>query len=286
MDVFLQALVSGLSIGAMYVLLSVGVALVFGVLNVVNFAQGDFMTVAAYVGFTGVTTMGLGLFMSSLLMVPVLLAVGLVFFLVVVLPTSRRDHEVQFIATFGTALALQGLVQVFWGGNPVSIKRSTDSFALGSVTIPEESLIRIVLTTVAMLALWGFLSGTKLGRRVKATAADPVAAQLLGIDTRRMQLVAVLVSSVLTAAGGYALLTSTILTPTVGFTMIFSAFTVVVLAGLGSLGGALVASIVLGLAVSFTGTYVNVSVTSAVPFAVIFLVLAFRPTGLRGKAAV
>lgn len=286
MNVFLQSVVSGMSIGAMYVLLSVGVALVFGVLNVVNFAQGDFMTVAAYVGFSCVTSLGFGLFAASLLMVPVLLAVGLLFFLVVVVPTSRRDHEVQFIATFGTALALQGLVQVLWGGNPVSIKRSTDSFTIGDIVVPEESVIRIALTTVAMLALWFFLSGTRLGRRVKATAADPVAAQLLGIDTRKMQLVAVLVSSVLTAAGGYALLTSTILTPTVGFSMIFSAFTVVVLAGLGSLGGALVASIVLGLAISFTGTYVSVSATSAVPFVVIFVVLALRPTGLRGKAAV
>ena len=217
-------------------------------------------------------------------MIPALLVVGALFFVLVIVPTSRRDHEVQFIATFGTALALQGVVQVVWGGSPVAIPRSVGSVTVGDVVIPTEALVRLAITGVALTLLWTFLGFTGTGRSIRATAADPIAAQLLGIDTRRMQLVAVLVSCVLTVAGSYALLTSTILTPTVGFQLIFSAFTVVVLAGLGSIGGAVVASLILGLATSFTGTYISLSATSAVPFIVIFLVLALRPTGLRGKA--
>jgi branched-chain amino acid transport system permease protein len=138
---------------------------------------------------------------------------------------------------------------------------------------------------VALLLLWGFMAVTRIGREIRATAIDRTGAELMGIDTGRAQLAAVLVSCVLTAGAGYMILTTTALNPTVGFSLVFSAFAVVVLAGLGSLGGAVLASLLMGLATSFTGSYLSTSATNAVPFVVIFFVLVLRPAGLRGKVA-
>lgn len=284
MTVFLQTLVTGTGIAALYVMLSIGVALIFGVLGLVNFAQGDFMTVAAYVGFTAVTSWKLGSLTAMVLMIPVLLVLGTAFFYGVVVPTRRHSSESQFIATFGVAFILQGLVQVVWTANPVSVPRSVGAVQIGGVTIPHILLIQVAITAVLLSALWLFLSRTKSGRAIRATAVDQTAAELMGINTRRAQLIAVLVSCVLSAAGGYMIMTTYVLNPTIGFSLIFSAFAVVVMAGLGSLGGAVVASVVLGFGTAFIGTYVNSSVTDAVPFLIILAVLVLRPAGLRGKS--
>jgi branched-chain amino acid transport system permease protein len=284
MTVFLQTLVTGTGIAALYVMLSIGVALIFGVLGLVNFAQGDFMTVAAYVGFTAVTSWKLGSLTAMVLMIPVLLVLGTTFFYGVVVPTRRHSSESQFIATFGVAFILQGLVQVVWTANPVSVPRSVGAVQIGGVTIPHILLIQVAITAVLLSALWLFLSRTKSGRAIRATAVDQTAAELMGINTRRAQLIAVLVSCVLSAAGGYMIMTTYVLNPTIGFSLIFSAFAVIVMAGLGSLGGAVVASVVLGFGTAFIGTYVNSSVTDAVPFLIILAVLVLRPAGLRGKS--
>ncbi|MGC4108826.1 MAG: branched-chain amino acid ABC transporter permease [Nocardioides sp.] len=285
MTEFLQTVVSGVSLSVVYVMLSLGVALVFGVLGLVNFAQGDFMTLAAYVGLTAVTSWGLHPLVATAVMVPVLLVVGVVFYYAIVVPTRNRSHEVQFIATFGVAFVLQGLVTLHWGATPRTIQRDLHAYQLHGVTVPHETLTQVAVTAVALLLLWGFMSGTRIGREIRATAIDRTGAELMGIDTGRARLAAVLVSCVLTAGAGYMILTTAALTPTVGFSLVFSAFAVVVLAGLGSLGGAVVASLLLGLATAFTGSYLSTSATDAVPFVVIFFVLVVRPAGLRGKVA-
>lgn len=285
MTELLQTLVTGVALCVIYVMLSLGVALVFGVLGLVNFAQGDFMTLAAYVGLTAVVSWGMHPLVATVVMVPVLIVVGVIFYYGIVLPTRSRSNEVQFIATFGVAFVLQGLVTLHWGATPQTIERDLHAYHVHGVTIPQETLVQVAFALVALLLLWGFMSGTKIGREVRATAIDRTGAELMGIDTRRAQLAAVLVSCVLTAGAGYMILASVALTPTVGFSLVFSAFAVVVLAGLGSLGGAVVASLLLGLATSFTGSYVSTSATDAVPFVVIFFVLVLRPAGLRGKVA-
>ena len=284
MTVFLQAIVGGLTLAALYVVLSAGLALVFGVLGVVNFAQGDFMTVAAYIGFTAVTAWHMSSLLSIIVMVPVLLVIGVLFHVLVLRPTAGHSDETRFIATFGVAFALQGVVQLAWGGGQKAITLSTAAYQVGGVSIPHASVVRIALAVVVMVGLWLFLSRTKVGRAIHATAESRVAAELLGIDTRRMQLTAVLVSCVLTAGAGYMLLTSSDLVPQVGFGQVFSAFAVVVLAGLGSVGGVVWAGLLLGLASSLTGSYISASATDAVPFIVILVVLLIRPTGLAGKS--
>jgi len=286
MTVFVQAIVSGLSLAAVYIMLSVGVALIFGVLGIVNFAQGDFMTVVAYTGLTAVTSWGLSALVSIAVMIPILLVVGTIFYYLIIVPTRAKTNEVQFIATFGVAYIIQGIVQVHWGANPLTIQRNFGAYQVHGVTITDEALTQFIVTIVGLVLLWVFLKWTKVGREVKAVSIDRTAAELMGINSTRAQLIAVLVSCALTAAAGYMILTNSSLTPTVGFMLIFSAFAVVVLAGLGSLGGAVVASVLLGLATSLTGSYISTSATNAVPFIVIFVVLVLKPAGLRGKAAV
>jgi branched-chain amino acid transport system permease protein len=280
-----QALVMGVSLAALYIVLSAGLALIFGVLDVVNFSQGDFMTVGAYVGFAAVTSWGLGTMTSMVVMVPVLAMLGFLLYMFVIRTTERSPSEVRFIATFGVAMLLQGLIRLKYGPESRAVQLDSRSFEVGGVVIPYEAVQRTAVAAVVMILLWLFLEYSRIGRSVRATADNRVAAELSGINTRQMQLVTVVVSSVLSVAGAYMLLASYPISPALGFEQIFAAFAVVVVAGMGSLAGIVYAGLILGVATNLAATYLDSLSASLVPFVVILLVLTVRPTGLAGRTA-
>jgi branched-subunit amino acid ABC-type transport system permease component len=281
MTQFLQAIVAGLSDATLFVMLSVGLTMMFGVLGVVNFAQGDFMTLAAYIGLAGIS-IGLSAVASLVLMVPAIMLLGALFYFVVLRPTERHSDEARLLGTFGCAFVLQGAVGMIWGVNPRAAVQSTGAHHVGGVTIPDDLLINGTVAIIAVLALFVFLNRSTLGREIRATAIDSVGAELCGVDTARAKLAAAMVASGLTAVGGLMLLTSTQLYPEVGFALVLNAFAVVILGGLGSIGGTVAASLIIGMAMSFVSTYIDASYANLVAFGAIILVLLVRPTGLAG----
>ena len=285
MSVFLQTIVSALSDATLYLLLSVGLTLMFGVLGVVNFAQGDFMTVAAYVGFAFVTGLGLATLSSLLVMIPALMVLGAAFYYLVLYPTESHAHEARLLATFGVAFVLQGVVQRIWSPNPIAARQTAAALHLGDVAVPVDLLINLGVATLVMAVLYVFLNRLPIGREIRATAQDSVGAELIGIDTTRVRLITCVLACGLTACGGLVLLTTSYLYPQVGFALVFKAFAVVIVAGLGSVWGVVAASLMLGLATEMVATYVSNSYTDAVAFVVIIIVLLERPSGILGASA-
>lgn len=280
MTLFLQTLVSGIGIAILLVMISVGLTMMFGVLGVVNFAQGEFMALAAYIGLAVTVGLGVSTVGSLAFMVPAIVALGVVFYLGVLRPTERHGDESRLLATFGFAFLLQGLVGLIWGVNPKAASQDTGTFEVAGVIITEDLVRNGLVAAVSVLLLAFFLYRTAIGREIRATADNAIGAELSGIDTGRVRLVAVMVASAMTAIGGLMLFTTMQLYPQVGFSLVLSAFAVVILGGLGSVGGSIVASFTLGLATAFVSTYIDASYANLVAFAVIIVVLLVRPQGM------
>ncbi|WP_310961223.1 branched-chain amino acid ABC transporter permease [Nocardioides terrisoli] len=285
MDVFLQTLVTGISDATLFVMLSLGLTLMFGVLGVVNLAQGDFMTVAAYVG-VAVVGLGMGPVLALGAMVPALAVLAVIFYYGVIRPTAGRNHENQLLATFGCAFLLQGLIQAVWGPDPKAARQSGAAWGLGGVSIPHDVARNLLVAVVAVALLWMLLNRSRVGRQIRAMSQDPVGAELLGINTSRIGLIAAIVACALTAVGGVILLSISNLSPTTGYSLILSAFAVVIVGGLGSLWGTVAASLILGFATELVATYVGSGYTSLVTFVAIVVVLLARPQGLAGSAVI
>lgn len=284
MTVFFQAIVSGVGSASLYLMLAVGLTLLFGVLGIVNFAQGDFMTIAAYVGVAAIAGLGVSAIGSLGVMVPALAAVGVLFYAGILKPTERHPEENRLLATFGAGFVIQGCVHAIWGADQKAARQGTGSVHLSGVTIPYDTIRNLVIAVVVLLALFAFLNRSQLGREIRATAQDEVGASILGVDTGRAKFVATVISCGLTAAGGLMLFSSSYLYPQVGFALVLNAFAIVILAGLGSLGGAIVASLLLGIITELVAAYIDPSYANLVPFVVIVLVLLVRPTGLANRA--
>jgi len=282
-ETFIQMSVLGLSNAAVYVLLGISVSLIFGVLGVLNFAQGDFMTLGAYVGYSAVTAIGLSIAASVVLIFPALIVVGVIFYFTVLRPMRNHQHEMVLVATFGTALLMQGLIGLAWGGDPLGIERITGAWRIDNVTIPHVALINIALAAIALFGLMITLNRTSLGRSVRATAQDRIGAQLAGVDTNRAELTAVVLSVALSGLAGLMILQRELLTPQVGFELVLKAFAVAIVAGLGRINGLLPAAIVIGLMESAVATYASESLATATVFLAVVLTLLIRPQGFGGS---
>jgi branched-chain amino acid transport system permease protein len=286
LDTVLQSVITGIGDATIYVMLGVGLALMYGVLDIVNFAQGDFMTVAAYVGLYGMVHIGLNPVLALVLMAPAGAVLGAVFYGTIVLPTDGGIRERRLLATFGCAILIEGIVSQVFGVNPTSAQQSGSAYHLGGLVFSFDLLENLAVAAISVGLLFAFLNGTQLGREVRATGQNPRGAQLTGINVRAARLIAATFAGALTGAGGFMLLTNSLLTPQVGFGYILDGFAVVILGGLGSVTGAIYASILIGVVTELVTTLISATLADLVPFLVIIAVLLIRPEGLlRGRAS-
>lgn len=282
MGVFWQMILSGLSNAAVFVLLGLGLSLLFGVLGVLNFAQGDFMGLAAYVGYAVIAGAGFGIGPAIVCVFGAMAVLSGVFYFGVLKPMRRHAHELVLVATFAGALIIQGGIQLIWGTVPVGIHRNTEAWRVGGVAITQVLVMNVVVAALAVLLLIGILERSSLGREVRATAQDRVAAELCGINTGRAELLGVFMSVVLAGVAGILLLQRVTLTPATGFQLVLSAFAVAIVGGLGQVRGVVLASLGLGLLESAMTAYINASLAEAAVYAAVIGVLILRPTGVAG----
>lgn len=280
----LQTLVNAAGLTAIYLMVAAGLTLLFGVLRVVNFAQGDFMTLAAYIG-VGLAGAGIANTATLVVLIPALALVGLVFYIVVLRPTAKGSHEMQLLATFGASYFLQGAMQLIWGVDPVAARSTTGAFLVGDLVIPHDQLRNVVVAAVAIGAVGVLMQRTRVGREIRATAQDAVGAEVLGIRTGRSKAIACVIGAALTSTAGLMLFTTAPVVPESGFTFLLFAFAVVILGGVGSLVGAIWASVILALATSLVTTYGPSGTAAAVAFVTILLALLVRPSGLAARSA-
>jgi branched-chain amino acid transport system permease protein len=278
-----QVAVSGILLGGVYALISIGLTLIFGVLRVVNFAHGEFLMIAMYASFWLFHQYGLDPYVSIPVVVALLFVVGVIAMLLVIRPILRASPSMQIAATVGLSTLLQNLALVTLSANyrSVETKLSRMVLSIGPLVMGVSRLVAFLVALAITGLLFLFLQRTYLGKAIRCTAQDRTAALLMGINIDRVYLLAFAIGSALVGVAGALLMQLYPVFPTVGTYFVLAAFVVVVLGGLGNLTGALLGGFIIGLVEAFSGFYVP-ELKEAVYFVVFIIVLLVRPTGLFG----
>ncbi len=286
--IFLQSVLNGLLLGGLYALIGAGMSLIFGVLRVINLAHGEMLMVGMYVTFWLFTLFGVNPYLSVLISFPALCLLGALTqrFLVGPILRANAPEENQLLLTMGVGLGITEIVRLLFTAN---YRTFSTPFATATVTVLGVSISLALLSAFAIalgisLLLYAVLLKTNLGRSLRATAQDKDAASLYGIDGDRVYTMAFAIGAGLAGAAGSLLLPLFYLSPTVGGSFTLKAFIVTVLGGMGSVLGALVGGLTLGIAESLGAVYVSTAYRDVIGYLVFIIVLSLRPSGLVGRS--
>ncbi len=282
----LQVIVGGLLLGAVYALFSSGLTLIWGMMNVVNFAHGDFVMVAMYTAFILWKLLGIGPAGAVPIAAVLLATLGIVSYFLLVRHVMRGPMLAQILGTFGLALLLRYSIFGVFGANFQSLPGDLLGGTVELAGLRLESS-RLVAGLVALLVTAGLhllLTRTMLGAKMLAVSEDAVAAQLMGIRPDRMQAIAWGIAAGATGIAGALIATFFYVSPTVGESLAIIAFVTVALGGFGSVPGALVAGLLIGLIESLTAYWIGGIYKDIVVYSLFVAVLWFRPQGLMGRA--
>jgi len=288
---WIDALISGITLGGMYALVAMGLTLQYGVSRIMNLAYGEFLVAASFIAYMLFLSFGVSPLLGLLVIVPLSFIVNWGVYRHLLTPLVKRARnrgalEVDSIlATFGLLFIIQGILQVIFGGNYHSYSFLNEPVSLFGAIIALNRLIALGFAAVFGIGFYLILTRTRLGTAIRAVAVDPVAAQLVAIDVRWAAALAFAVGGALAATGG--VLVSMFLTFNANMGVVFTmkALIVIIMGGVGNVMGALVAGLLLGVIESLIATYVDPGLTIAVTYAFFLLVLLVKPTGLFGRAA-
>ncbi|MEW8979256.1 MAG: branched-chain amino acid ABC transporter permease [Symbiobacterium sp.] len=281
-----QNLVSGLLLGGMYALIGAGLALVYGVMDIVNMAHGAFLMVGMYTTYLLVTHLGIDPYVGIPITAPVLFLMGMLIQRLVIHRVATASHMNQILLTVGLSMVLVNTAQLLFTADYRQVRTSYAEtvIRIGGVAMNLAYIISFAVAVAITVALYWYLMKSEFGRALRATAQDLHAAQLMGIDVQRVQMTAFGLGMALAGAAGALLTPVYYLYPTVGENFGLKAFTMVVLGGMGSVVGAALGGVTLALAESMGQIFVGHELKDAIGFIVFVLVLLLRPQGLFGRA--
>jgi branched-chain amino acid transport system permease protein len=282
--ILIQAVVNGLLIGGIYALVSIGVTLIFGVVKIVNFAQGEFVMIGMYLSFFLATYLGIDPLLSLFISMPALFVVGVLVQHFLIRRVLGLGDMPQIFLTFALSLLLVNVALLLFTANyrTVETPYSEAAIHIGPIYIAVAKLIAFAVAMALSAALWVFLHTTDLGKAMRAAAQNRDVAMLMGINPDRVFAVAVGVALALAGAAGSLLMPFYPAYPTVGQVFVLMAFVAVVLGTLGNVVGALIASLMMGIAESLGIQFVGADSGLIVVFAMLLATLALRPSGLFG----
>ena len=285
MSDFLNVLVVGVLLGGIYSLVSIGLNLIFGVIRVVNFAQGEFVMLGMYATYAAFSFLNMDPYVAIVLVFPSLFVFGVLVQRFIVQPL-QAEPIMQVFATFGLLMILQNAILALTRGAALSVRSPLSSltFGLGSIHVSVVRVLALVAATAAAFGVQFVLHNTLFGKAVRAVAQDRRAAQLMGIDVDRTYMLTFGFGAALAGLAGALLTPIYTLSPQIGGNFIIAAFAVVVLGGLGSVWGAYLGGFIIGITEAFAGYYIDPSLKDAVWFMVFIVVLIVRPSGLFGRA--
>lgn len=283
----LQQVINGLTLGSTYAVIALGYTLVFGVLNIVNMAHGEIFMIGAFVGLMLVTKLNVGIFAALAGAMATGMVLGYLLERVALRPLRRKEvsHMAPLISTIGVSIFLESAALKFFGPQSQSFPAifSGSFIELGIVKISPIQAVIFAVSVGLMFILQFWLDKTKLGRSIRATAENIETAGLLGVDTRQVIVMTVMLASGLGAVAGVLVgLAFNAVEPTMGISMGFKGLAVLILGGLGNITGAMFGGFILGLAEVFSVAYGNSSYREAVAFGLIMVLLFIRPQGLFG----
>ena len=298
-DLLPQILVNGLTLGSVYALIALGYSMVYGILRLLNFAHGDIYMIGAYLGY-GVFTL---FFVDGEAVIPT--AIIIVLMLIVAMvgagivsiaverfayrPLRYAPRIAPLISALGVSFILQNVVQITIGARPLSYGSGTliptdSAFNAGDLRVHASRFLVIGVTFILMLALTYFVQGTRLGRAMRAVSMDLDAAAMMGVDVDQVILVTFFIGAVLAGAGGVLVgIVFFSIRHTMGFLAGLKGFTAAVIGGIGSIPGAALGGLLLGLAEAFASVMISATFKDAIAFVLLVIVLMIRPSGLMGK---
>ncbi len=285
-DVVTQAVVTGILVGGVYGLVAMGLTLIFGVLDIVNFAHGAFLAVALYISVVMVNTFGVHPMLALAVSVPVMFLLGAAVQRFVLSGAIGKPLENQLLITLGLALLIDNLLLLFFGPNPQSVKLPGDTgVAVFGAVATVSRLLAFGVALVLAALLYVLLRRTRLGTAIRAVAANDAGAQLVGINTRRIYMVTFAIGTACAGAAGVLVAPLVTIEPTTGELFNIIAFVVVVLGGMGNVIGALVGGLLIGLTEQLGALLLPGQSPLLAIFIVFVLILLFRPQGLFGRTS-
>lgn len=284
--ILIQVIVGGLLLGAVYALFSSGLTLIWGMMNIVNFAHGDFVMLGMYVAFMVWTLLGAGPLLGVPIAALVLATLGIIIYFAMIRDIMKGPMLAQILGTFGLALLLR--YSVFWafGANFLTLPENIvgGTFDVFGIRIQASRLLAGVVALVVTLGLHALLTRTSIGSKMLAVAEDSTAAELMGIRPDHMQAVAWALAAGATGIAGALIATFFYISPTVGETLAIVAFVTVALGGFGSVPGALVAGLLIGVIESLSAYLFGAVYKDIVVYSLFLAFLWFRPQGLMGRS--
>ncbi len=285
--VFFSYLFSGVSLGSVYAIIALGYTMVYGIAKMLNFAHGDVIMVGGYICYCSMAYLGLPAIVSVLLSMVVCTVLGVVIEGLAYRPLRQAGSLAVLITAIGVSYFLQNAAQLIWGVTP-KIFTSVVSFklpeSLTGLGLTSEAIITMVSCVIIMIVLTAFVNHTKMGKAMRACSEDKGAAQLMGINVNRTISLTFAIGSALAAIAGVLLCSAyPTLLPTTGSMPGIKAFTAAVFGGIGSIPGAFLGGLLLGVIEAMAKAYISTNLANAIVFAVLIVVLLVRPTGLLGK---
>ncbi len=285
---FLSNLINGISLGSVYAIIALGYTMVYGIAKMLNFAHGDVIMVGAYISFCATSYLHLPPVVSVLIAMIVCTILGIVIEGLAYKPLRKASSLAVLITAIGVSYFLQNAALLIWGSAPKTFTSIVpiDSFALfgGKLIITPESIITVLSCIVIMIALTLFTRKSKMGKAMRAVSEDKDAAELMGINVNVTISLTFAIGSALAAIAGVLLCSAyPVLIPTTGSMPGIKAFTAAVFGGIGSIPGAMIGGILLGIIEIFSKSYISTNLSDAIVFAVLIIVLLVKPTGLLGK---
>ena len=285
---FLNHLINGISLGSVYAIIALGYTMVYGIAKMLNFAHGDVIMVGAYVCFFAVSSFGLPPVVGVLLAMLVCTVLGMTIERLAYKPLRQAPSLAVLITAIGVSYFLQNGAQLLWGSNqkmfPAFLSGEGLSLFKGQINVSSATIVTIIACIIIMLVLTFFTNKTKMGKAMRACSEDKGAAQLMGINVNTTISMTFAIGSALAAIAGVLLCSAyPILMPTTGSMPGIKAFTAAVFGGIGSIPGAMLGGILLGIIEIFAKAYISTQVSDAVVFAVLIIVLLVKPSGLLGK---
>ncbi|NCC08030.1 MAG: branched-chain amino acid ABC transporter permease [Clostridia bacterium] len=286
---FVSFLVNGISLGSIYAIIALGYTMVYGIARMLNFAHGDVIMIGSYLVFVLMGSLGMPPFVAVLGAMVGCTLLGITIERIAYKPLREAPSLAVLITAIGVSYLLQNVALLIWGSNPKSftsvVKMDPIRLFDGQLVITGETLATIIISVIIMIALTLFVNRTKMGRAMLAVSEDKGAAQLMGINVNRTISLTFAIGSALAAIAG-VLLCSTYptLQPTTGAMPGIKAFVAAVFGGIGSIPGAMLGGVLLGVIESLSKAYISSQMADAIVFGVLVIVLLVKPKGILGKA--
>lgn len=279
-----QSVVDGILMGGIYGLVAIGLTLIFGVMKIINFAQGALLMLGMYVTYWSFTLLGINPYLSLPLSAIVLFLLGAFIQKTVLNRMLDAPEHNQLLVTLGISLIIENLALILWSPDFRSIKMEgfKETISIGSIGVNTPKLIAFMFAIILSFALFMFLKHTMLGKAIRATSINRSGAALSGINTNRINYIAFGLGAALAGIAGTLITPFFYTSPTVGATFILKGFVVVVLGGLGNFIGALVGGLIIGISEALGGAFLPGSLKELMTYLIFILVLMLRPNGLFG----